>query len=124
MIEPIIVVTNNPMCREKLADKYKIDFINGTTVDVLERVRDYIHGKHILLTHPLVSGIKPNEIPYRTIIITKRAGNTVDIKSLNYIERGILTTEKFLKNHGISHWSKKILDDFSLIDYDLVKYNL
>ncbi|MHC6180432.1 GrdX family protein [Clostridium sp. JNZ X4-2] len=124
MIEPIIVITNNPMCKKQLTNKYKIDFIEGTVMQVLKRARNYIHGNHKLLTHPLMGSIKPNETPYRTIIITEKTEDTVDISSLNYIERGIHTTEKFFRDYGIPQWNQKILDDFSLIDYELVKYKL
>ncbi|HBC96502.1 MAG TPA: GrdX protein [Clostridium sp.] len=124
MVEPIMVITNNPTCREKLSDRYEIDFIDGSAMDVLKKARDYIHKNHRLLTHPLVSGVKPNEVPYRTVIISKTTENTVDVESLNYIEMGIHTTQKFLRDYGVSHWSKKVLDDFSVVDYDLIRYNL
>jgi hypothetical protein len=120
MIEPIIVITNNPMSREKLNNKYQTEFIDGSTLQVLRNVRDYIHKGHRLLTHPLMSSVKPNETPYRTIIISKCIGEVVDTDSLKYIEEGIYSTEKFTKKLGIPKWNEKILADFQLIDYDLI----
>ncbi|WP_411682574.1 GrdX family protein [Clostridium thailandense] len=120
MIEPVIVVTNNPMSKEKLTKRCVIDYIEGTTIDVFKRVRDYIHKGHKLLTHPLMSSIKPNETPYRTVVISKDSVEVIDVQSLNYIEEGIYSTEKFIKEFGIPNWSEQILEDFQLIDYDLI----
>lgn len=121
MIEPIIVITNNPMSRDKLRAKYEINFVDGNSMDVLKEVRKHIHLGHKLLTHPLLSSIKPNETPYRTVLIGSNKEVNVDVESLCYIEQGIHTTEKFLRDFGIPNWSQRILDDFSLIDYDLIE---
>lgn len=122
MIESIIIITNNPMSKTNLEERYDLDYIDGTVIDVFKRVRDYIHLNHRLLTHPLVSSIKPNEIPFRTIIISKMKDNNIDIYSLELIENSISTTEKFLRDFGIPNWSEKILEDFQLIDFDII-YN-
>ena len=120
MIEPVIIITNNPMSKEKLTKSYVIVYIEGTTMDVFKRVRDYIHKGHKLLTHPLMSSIKPNETPYRTVVISKNSAEALDIQSLKYIEEGIYSTEKFIKRFGIPNWNKQVLEDFQLIDYDLI----
>ncbi|AKN34230.1 GrdX protein [Clostridium carboxidivorans P7] len=123
-MEEVIIITNNPMSRDKLSNKHKVDFIEGAAMEVYTKVRDYIHKGHKLLTHPLMSSIKPNETPYRTIVISKDNDSTVDIKSLGYIEEAVHTTEKFLKNYGLPNWSKQVLEDFQLIDYDLIYHAL
>lgn len=122
MIEKIIIVTNNPLVKEKLQNKFKIDYNEESVHSVLQRVRDYIHINHRLLTHPLVSSIKPNEIPYRTIIISNNTDNNIDVESLELIENSISTTNKFIKDFGIPNWNKNLLDDFQLIDFDII-YN-
>lgn len=120
MIEPIIVITNNPMSKENLGNRYVTEFVDGSTIEVLKKVRDYIHKGHTLLTHPLMSSIKPNETPYRTVIISKNKKITIEPDSLKYIEEGIYATEKFIEKFGIANWNEKILEDFQLIDYDLI----
>lgn len=124
MIQKVIIVTNNPMSEKKLSENHKIDFIQGTTMDVLKKVRDYVHKGHKLLTHPLMSSIKPNETPYRTIVVSKIPEESLDMNSLSYIEEGIHTTEKFLNIYGIPKWNESILDDFQLIDFDLIYHAL
>lgn len=120
MLERVIVITNNPMSYENLKEGHVVDFIEGSTMDVFVKVRDYIHKGHKLLTHPLMSSIKPNETPYRTVIITKNKNTIIDEESLKYIEEGIHATEKFTKDFGIPKWTEKVLEDFQLIDYDLI----
>jgi hypothetical protein len=120
MIEPMIVVTNNPLTRKELEGSYRIEYIEGNVIEVFKRVRDYIHLNHILLTHPLVSSIKPNEIPYRTVIISRDGDNNIDVESLSLIENSLNVTEKFLKDFGFPNWSEKILEDFQLIDFDII----
>lgn len=124
MIEPIKVITNNPLSQENFNGKYEVEFISGNVKDVYLKVRDYIHIGHRLLTHPLMSSVKPNEIPYRTVIITKQKGNTMDMDSLMIIESSIETLEKFLRDFQIPNWDEKILVDFRLIDYDLIYHAL
>ncbi len=120
MIEPLIIVTNNPMSKEKFQNKYKLVFVYGNMMDILKKVRNNIHEGHKLLTHPLMSSIKPNETPYRTICISKEKLCEVDLQSLSIIEECIMTTEKFLNDFKTPQWNEKILLDFQLIDYDLI----
>jgi len=119
-MKPIIVVTNNPMSKAELENKFNVEFVDGSTTEVFKKTRDYIHSGHKLLTHPIMSSIKPNQTPYRTVVITGETFKEVDLQSLQYIEEAIHTTEKFLRNFGIPVWTEKILNDFQLIDYDLI----
>ncbi|MGH4124984.1 MAG: GrdX family protein [Clostridium sp.] len=122
MIEPLIIITNNPMSKKQFGSKYKVVFVEGTMMDILKKVRDNIHVGHKLLTHPLMSSVKPNETPYRTICISKEKLNKVDLQSLSIIEESIMTTEKFLKDFKTPQWNEKILLDFQLIDSDLIDH--
>lgn len=122
MIEPLIIVTNNPMSKQKFENKYKVVFIEGTMMDILKVVRDNIHVGHKLLTHPLMSSIKPNETPYRTICISKEKLSKVHLQSLSIIEESIMTTEKFLNDFKTPQWNEKILLDFQLIDFDIIDH--
>ena len=120
MIEPLIIVTNNPMSKKQFESNYEVVFFEGTMMDILKKVRDNIHEGHKLLTHPLMSSIKPNETPYRTICISKEKLSNVDLQSLSIIEESIMSTEKFLNDFNTPQWNEKILQDFQLIDSDLI----
>jgi hypothetical protein len=119
-MEPVIIMTNNPMSKTEFEGKYMVEFVSGSTMEVYKKTRDYIHRGHRLLTHPIMSSIKPNETPYRTIVITKKSYQELDFQSMQYIEEAIHTTEKFLRDFGIPNWPDKVLEDFQLIDYDLI----
>lgn len=120
MREPFIVITNNPLSFQKFKENYKVEYINTDVISLLKTIRDYVHIGHKLLTHPLMSSVKPNETPYRTVLITIDKGN-LDMDSLNIIENAIATTIKFINDFNVPNWPEKILDDFKLIDYDLIR---
>ncbi len=122
MVESLFIVTNNPMSKIKFESKYIVEFVEGPQMDVIKKVRDYIHKGHRLLTHPLMGSVKPNETPYRTICVSKDVIIGTDLKSLDIIENSIYTTEKFLKDFKTPNWSEKILLDFQLIDSDLIDH--
>lgn len=122
MIEPLFIVTNNPMSKEKFQNNYNVINIDGPAMNVLKMVRDYIHIGHRLLTHPLMGSVKPNETPYRTVCISKEKIQGIDLQSLEIIENSIITTEKFLRDFKTPTWSEKILLDFQLIDSDLIDH--
>lgn len=122
MVDPVLIVTNNKMVVDKAGDRYNIEFVEGTLMDVLRLVRDYVHKGHRILTHPLSGSVKPNETPYKTVLISRANGQTIDMDSLLLIEDSIMTAEKFLKEKGTPDWPDEILSDFRFIDYDLISY--
>jgi hypothetical protein len=124
MIEPLIIITNNPLSNDNFSDKYTVIFIDGNVEQVYETVRDKIHLGYKLLTHPLMSSVKPNETPYRTICISKEKFDKVDFDSLQLIENSIMALKKFLNNAPIPKYTMEVLYDFQVIDYDLIHHAL
>ena len=120
MIEPCIILTNNPLSKKTFEDKFEVQYKETEVLDIMCMVRNRIHEGHRLLTHPLMSSIKPNETPYRTILISKEKGK-LDFDSLTIIEDSINTTKKFLNMAKTPQWTQSILEDFELIDMDLIK---
>jgi len=119
MLDEFMIITNNPLVLEKLK-KQNILYKEENTLDTFIRVRDLIHKGHVLLTHPLMSSIKPNETIYRTVLVSKIKEKQVDIDSLNIIEQSIETTRKFLINYKWPEWNEKLREDFMYIDYDII----
>ncbi|QXM05676.1 GrdX family protein [Crassaminicella indica] len=116
-----VLITNNLKVFEE--NKEKMDIIYSkdyTYLDVLIITRNKIHEGYRLLTHPLSGSVKPNETPFKSVIMTKKK-NELHIKSLEIIEESIQTAEKFIKGKKIPLWTEKILEDFKLIDYCLIK---
>lgn len=89
-------------------------------MDVLVTTRDFIHKGHELLTHPLSGSIKPNETPYKSIIISDEV-DAMKMDSLMIIEDSILTAKKFMEMKKTPQWTEQVLEDFSEIDYRLLE---
>lgn len=117
----MIIITNNQKVMKELDSLWEKEYIRGSYGDVLIAVRDRIHKGHKLLTHPLSGSVKPNETPFKSVIISKKA-EELDTDSLLIIEHSIKVYEKFMKiTTRIGETKKKqILDDFKEVDYTLL----
>ena len=116
-----ILITNNKSVFEKFDEKMEIIFLEGSNyTEILHFVRDKVHEGHKLLTHPLSGSIKPNETPYKSIIISKKVGE-LDTDGLMIIEESILTAKKFMDNKPTPDWTERVLDDFRVIDLSLME---
>lgn len=119
-MEKVIIVTNNALTMKNLGDKHEIVFVDGTLLDVLYRVRDYIHRNHKLLTHPLMGSIKPNQTPFKSVAISFKPEGQTDFDSISFIENSIETATNLIKSKPPKVYPEKILDDFRTIDFDLI----
>ena len=112
------LITNNPKFIEENLKDIEIEYLDVSYIDILRKVRDYIHENWEIVTHPLYGSVKPNETIYRTIVI--KENNSLDITSVNLISDAILTFKKFRNNREVPQWTDRVKDDFSVIDYDLI----
>lgn len=111
------LITNNPLVYQKYSEKMDSTFLDGQYMDVLKAVRDKVHNNFSIITHPLMGSIKPNETPYRSLIIEK--ADKFDLQSLSIIESSIQSCDKFLRDKPVPEWSQKILIDFQVVDKHL-----
>lgn len=115
-----ILITNNPSAGKKYLDDIETIYLENTDfIKVLYFTRDKIHEGHKLLTHPLSGSVKPNQTPYKSIVITKDKAQ-LDIESLEIMEDSIAIASKQINGKKAPVWSKEILEDFQLIDLDLI----
>lgn len=114
-----IIITNNPLVKEKYNNDFSVEYYNLGFLELLELVRDKIHLGYKLLTHPLSSSVKPNETPYKTIVVA--SGDKLDEESLLIIENSILTAKKLINDTGLPKWKKSILDDFQVVDLSIIE---
>lgn len=119
-----IIVTNNPQTRDffqknNLEQHYELCWVQGFTENVLLKVRDLCHTNHQLITHPLTGSIKPNQTPYKTIVIDQTS--TLSIDSILMAEESLSKTLDLLKSWPRPKFLAKFLDDFSTIDFDFFK---
>jgi len=106
------------MVHTKFGEHYQIDFQNENYMHVLKSTRDYIHRGHTLLTHPLAGSVKPNETPYKSIMITTEK-KRLNLESVKIIEESIYTCEKFVTTTKNGHLKR--LTDFQYIDCSLIE---
>ena len=88
------IITNNPLVLEKLGETHNVVYKEISYEEVLEEVRDRIHEGHLLLSHPLSGSVKPNETPYKSVMLSKGKGE-MDERSLSIIENAIQACGKF-----------------------------
>jgi len=110
-----IIVTNDPLTEAGFRDKFRVEFIEAPA-DVLTRVRDLVHAGHLLLTHPLPGSVKPNETPYRSVLVSETKGR-VDEESLRIIEGCIQLARSFMTEKTPDLY----LSDLQMVDYSLIR---
>ncbi len=116
----IVVITNNDVVHKNYSEKMSVEYLsNASLLETLECTRDKIHQGHKLLTHPLSGSVKPNDTPFKTIVITKLKGK-LDYEGLNVIEESINSTKKFINGRKTPKWTAKVEADFKLIDYTII----
>ncbi len=118
-----VLVTNNKLVYEKYNDKQVVVYLEGQTyLDVLKYVKAKLHEGHKLLSHPLSGSIKPNETPYKSIIISKDTyKDDLDIQGTMIIEGSIETANKFQSIKATPQYRESTLDDFRVIDLSLME---
>ncbi len=113
-----IVITNNPLVLDKLKETHNIIYRETSFEEILKEARDRIHEGHVLLSHPLSGSVKPNETPYKSIMISERKGE-MDEGSLKLIENAIQACRKFAFRSD--KYEASVYDDFQLIDWTLLE---
>ena len=129
-----ILVTNNPLVEAQYSSRFKVVFLNTGLDGVLTHVRDYVHKGHKLLTHPLSGSVKPNETPYKSVLMSAAAGAAgaagtaeatgatgaqagTDFQSVCIIEECIITVNKFPQKQI----PEEYLHDLQVVDLALIQ---
>ena len=112
------LITNNPKFVKENLKNIEVEYLDVSYLDVLKKVRDYVHDNWEIVTHPLYGSVKPNETIYRSVLIKKN--EALDVSSVNLISESILTFKKFRNNREVPQWTDRVKDDFSVIDHDLI----
>ena len=112
------IITNNPLVLDRLKETHDVVYREISYEEILREVRDRIHEGHILLSHPLSGSVKPNETPYKSIMISEGKGE-VDEASLKLIENAIQACRKFIFKSDL--YEASVYDDFQIIDLTLLE---
>lgn len=110
------ILTNNPLVKEKYPEitQFEVDF---TVKDIFIHGRDAIHLGANLINHPLAGSVKPNQSPYKSLVLSDCKGG-FDMLSLRLIEGAIQVLHKFPPRKVT--YDQQTLEDFQVIDLDLL----
>ncbi|HPF44503.1 MAG TPA: GrdX family protein [Syntrophomonadaceae bacterium] len=114
--EELLIVTNNPMVRELTG--YEHDWVDGDCKQVITQTYNLVAAGHQLISHPLSGSIKPNQNPFKSILISK-VPQGVDIDDLKLVGSCLRVAEEFLENK-VSIDPNQYRQDLQLADHDLL----
>ncbi len=115
----MVIITNNSRVYEKYKDMMTAVLLDSYA-DVLLKARDMVYDRHVLLTHPQASSLKPNQTPYRSILVYPREDND-NMKDILLIEK---CQEVFRQWQEIAvtpkRYDQKADEDFKTIDLSVI----
>lgn len=117
------IVTNNQLCLDKYGNQISVEFLdNESYMDVLFKVRDYLHKGWKLETHPMTGSLKPNQTPFKSIMISNHPLDQEEFYSQEItIENGIAACRKFQSIRKTPDWPRHLLEDFQIVDLSLIE---
>lgn len=119
-MEKVTLVTNNDRVYEKYREDMEVLLLDSYR-DVLLKVRDLVYDRHILLTHPQASSLKPNQTPYRSIMVYPK-GEEDNMKDIMLIEKCIETYDQWQEIAATPHnYQKSVSEDFKTIDLSVIE---
>ena len=98
------IVTNNPLVKETLENEYHIEFVECSYEEIL--------------THPLSGSVKPNETPYKSIMVSEKK-EKLDPRSMEIIEYAIQSCKKF--QFKSDKYAPEVYEDFQVVDLKLIE---
>ena len=117
------IITNNSLSRDKYQELLPVESLEGKGyMDVLLTVRDYIQKGWRLETHPMTGSLKPNQTPYKSIMVSDLPREQEEFYSQEMtIENSILSCRKFLEIKQTPNWTEEIRKDFMIVDLSLIE---
>ena len=114
------ILTNNPLVPERLENlgPWTVEYCPGRSLrEILVEARDRVYAGHILYTHPLSGSVKPNETPYKSVVVSRKAWG-FDMEQAELIANAIAVVDKFRPLER--DYGEQVRKDFQLIDYTLL----
>lgn len=124
MNKDIIIITNNDKIKDKYNKYFEVDYLDISYIDILYKVKDKIYDGFVLLTHPMAGSLKPNQTPYKSVMLSSKDNLIISnnyTTNISLIENSLLHAKTFLKNKSTPKWDEKSLNDFKTIDLSLIE---
>ncbi len=125
LVMKYFILTNNSQAAEEFGVTHDVRYIDGKLIDVLLAARDLINEGAILLNHPLYGSVKPNETPFRSLLLQQgksASGDTPakpDPESVRLIGNAVSAFEKFPAKKEVT--DPRLLEDFMVVDLSLLR---
>jgi hypothetical protein len=119
-----LILTNNPLATEKFGNTHDVRFMDVTSREILHEARRIVCEGSVLLNHPLYGSVKPNETPYRSLLLTKTgssrgAGAVMDEReSAMLIDKAFVAFNKFTDKKKTTN--PQLLEDYQVVDLSLL----
>lgn len=117
------IVTNNRLCRDKYGSQVEMDYLeSGSYLDVLLKVKDYIQKGWCLETHPMTGSLKPNQTPYKSVMISDRPVDREDFYNQEItMENSVSICQKFQAIRQTPDWPEHLREDYREVDLSLIE---
>ena len=117
------IVTNNRLCRDKYGSQVEMDYLeNGSYLDVLLKVKDYIQKGWCMETHPMTGSLKPNQTPYKSVMISNRPVDREDFYNQEItMENSVSICQKFQAIRQTPDWPEHLREDYREVDLSLIE---
>jgi hypothetical protein len=112
-----LIITNNPIVKN--ISNAEINYVNGNQRQVLYQVFNKIAGGHNLLSHPLAGSIKPEDNPYRSVVLSSSTSE-VDLSTLSMLEYCLGKVETGVTKNVDCSTICQLDRDFQMIDKELL----
>ena len=118
-----IMVTNNRKCYERWKDCHTVFYSEEWSyLDVLLKVRDYVQRGFCLLTHPMAGSLKPNQMPFKSILLGEDTMEDKEpFEDELLMESSIAAYHKFIHSRPLTKWPDSIRNDFRTVDLSLME---
>lgn len=121
-----IIVTNNKAVKERYEGFLKnlsVEYLEDKgCLDVLTGVRDYIHKGYRLETHPMAGSVKPNQNPYKSVMISDHSLEQGEFQEfIMVMENCIMVCREFLERKALPDWPEELKKDFRFVDLSLIE---
>ena len=115
----LTLITNNS---DLFSNIKNAELIDGSSLDVLIRVRSLVHLGSKIITHPLCGNLRPNHQPFRSVLIDSLKG-PAEMESLSIIEEAVHVYEscKLITPNELDEDTRA---DYAYIDSELMRESL
>ena len=113
------IISNNVDIEDLVPSAFSLFLLPGASAeDVLTAARDRIHLGAKLLAHPMAGRLRPNETPYRTVVLEETEG-LLDLSSFEIIEYCLAEEKKYESSR--KKYDEPLLPDLRFINCEILK---